>query len=117
MLWTLLLRAISIEFSRHLEEPALAVHVGVQDSGWRAPCCRSCSAPRSATWLKACRSVEDGWFELPLFTDFTARSTRSGSGLVHNSSLASSLWIVIAGHGGLFLAWKTTERLLCAIEA
>ena len=47
VLWMLILRGISIEFRSHVEHPLWRAGTVLLRS--RARCCRSCSAPRSAT--------------------------------------------------------------------
>ena len=90
VLWTLILRGISIEFRSHVEDP-------LWRSAWDAVvlpsparCCRSCSAPRSATSCADCRSTPTAGSRSPLFTDFTPRAAGRHSRLVHGAARASS---------------------------
>src|SRR6185295_5411472 len=48
----------------------------------------------------------DGWFSLPLFTDFT---TRDPVGILDWYTILTGVFalVVLAAHGALFLAWKT----------
>ena len=73
VLWTLILRGVSIEFRSHLEDPLWRPCVGLPVlRGERAaarPVRRRARQPRCA----ACRSARTAGSRSPLFTDFTAR--------------------------------------------
>lgn len=105
VLWALLLRGISIEFRSHVEHTL-----------WRA-------AWDAAFWIASTglpvlfgaalgnlvRGVPidgEGWFELPLFTDFTARAP---VGILDWYTILAGVFalVTLAGHGATFLLWKT----------
>ena len=105
VLWCLLGRGIAIEFRSH-----------VSDSLWRAAWDFVFAAASTllAVFLGAAfgnlmRGVpldSDGWFALPLFTDFSARSP---VGILDWYTILTGVFalLALAGHGALFLAWKT----------
>jgi cytochrome d ubiquinol oxidase subunit II len=105
LLWCLLGRGIAIEFRSH-----------VTDSLWRAAWDFVFAAASTllAVFLGAAfgnlmRGVpldRDGWFALPLFTNFSAREP---VGILDWYTILTGLFalLALAGHGALFLAWKT----------
>src|SRR5262245_28722828 len=105
LLWCLLGRGIAIEFRSH-----------VTDSLWRAAWDFVFVAASTllAVFLGAAfgnlmRGVpldSDGWFSLPLFTDFSARAP---VGILDWYTILTGVFalLALAGHGALFLAWKT----------
>ena len=109
VVWCLILRGISIEFRSH-----------VADRLWRVSWDSVFSAASAllALFLGAAlgnllRGVPlspDGWFTLTLFTDFSAREPVGildwYTGLVGLFALT-----VLAGHGGTYLAWKTSGEV------
>ncbi len=105
VLWTLILRGVSIEFRSHVDHPL-----------WRAvwDAVFAVSSTLMPVLLGAAlgnllRGVplnRDGWFSLDLFTDFTA----SGDvGILDWFTVLVGAFgaIALAGHGATFLAWRT----------
>jgi cytochrome bd ubiquinol oxidase subunit II len=105
VLWSLILRGISIEFRGHVEHPL-----------WRAAwdflfCASSTLLPvllgtALGNLLRGLPIDEQGHFSLALFTDFTARPP---VGILDWYTVMAGIFGVIAigGHGATFLAWKT----------
>jgi cytochrome bd ubiquinol oxidase subunit II len=105
VLWTLILRGISIEFRSHVEH-----------SLWRAAWDFLFSAASAllpvlfgaalGNLLRGLPIGEDGWFSLALFTDFTARPP---VGILDWYTVLAGIFglLAIGGHGATFLAWKT----------
>ena len=105
VLWCLLARGISIEFRSH-----------VPDSLWRtawdfvfAAASTLLAVFLGAAFGNLMRGVPldaDGWFSLPLFTDFSARAP---VGILDWYTILTGAFalLALAGHGALFLAWKT----------
>jgi cytochrome bd ubiquinol oxidase subunit II len=105
VLWTLILRGISIEFRSHAEAPL-----------WRAfwdAAFGVASATLAILFGAALGNLVrglpiggDGWFELALFTDFSARPP---VGILDWYTVATGAFALVAltAHGALFLAWKT----------
>jgi cytochrome bd ubiquinol oxidase subunit II len=105
VLWTLLVRAISIEFRSHLDDR-------LWSSAWDAGFWASSTVlpilfgAAFGNLIRGLPIGADGWFSLPLFTDFTARPP---VGILdwYTIAVGAFAWVAIAGHGALFLAWKT----------
>ena len=105
MLWCLILRGISIEFRSH-----------VNDRVWRGSWdyffwIASLLLPvffgaALGNLLRGVPLTADGWFELSLFTDFSAREP---VGLLDWYTILVGLFALAAlvGHGGAYLAWRT----------
>ena len=105
LLWCLLGRGIAIEFRSH-----------VADSLWRAAWDFVFAAASAliAVFLGAAfgnlmRGVPldaNGWFALPLFTDWSARPP---VGILDWYTVLTAVFalLALAGHGALFLTWKT----------
>ena len=105
LLWCLLGRGIAIEFRSH-----------VTDSLWRSAWDFVFAAASTllAVFLGAAfgnlmRGVpldRDGWFALPLFTNFSAREP---VGILDWYTILTGVFalLALAGHGALFLTWKT----------
>jgi len=105
VLWCLIVRGISLEFRSHLE-----------DAVWRRTwdfffAVSSALLPvflgaALGNLLRGVPLDADGWFELPLFTDFSAREPVGildwYTGLVGLFAFAA-----LTAHGAAFLAWKT----------
>src|SRR5262245_8799180 len=106
VLWCLILRGISIEFRGHVRDPL-----------WRGGWATARGAARAvlASWLGGGlgRLVgglpigADGWFALPLFTDFSARGP---VGILDWYTVLSGVFALVAlsAHGAAFLAWKAS---------
>jgi cytochrome bd ubiquinol oxidase subunit II len=105
VLWMLLLRAISIEFRNHLEHPLWrsAWDAGFWGSSTLLPILFGAAF---GNLIRGLPIGPDGWFSLPLFTDFTGRPP---VGILdwYTVAVGAFAWVAIAGHGALFLAWKT----------
>ena len=105
VVWCLILRGISIEFRSH-----------VTDRLWRGSwdCVFAVASALLPVFLGVAlgnllRGVPlspDGWFTLTLFTDFSAHEP---VGILDWYTALVGLFalVVLAGHGGMFLAWKT----------
>jgi len=105
VLWTLILRGISIEFRSHLEDPLWRT--------WWDFLFFAASALLPVLFGAALGNLlrglplrEDGWFSLTLFTDFTARPP---VGILDWYTVLAGAFglLAIGGHGATFLAWKT----------
>jgi cytochrome d ubiquinol oxidase subunit II len=109
VLWCLIGRGIAVEFRSHVE-----------DRLWRSAFDFVFAAASTllAVFLGAAlgnllRGVpldEEGWFALPLFTDFTAREP---VGILDWYTVLVGVFalVALAAHGGLYLAWKTDGRV------
>ncbi len=105
VLWSLILRGISIEFRSHIEHPL-----------WRTAwdfvfCAGSAVLPvlfgaALGNLLRGLPIDGQGYFALALFTDFTARPP---VGILDWYTVLAGIFglLAIAGHGATFLAWKT----------
>ncbi|HEX7784787.1 MAG TPA: cytochrome d ubiquinol oxidase subunit II [Methylomirabilota bacterium] len=105
LLWCLVGRGLAIELRSHVADPL-----------WRAAWdfAFAGSSTLLAVFLGAAfgnlmRGVPldtNGWFALPLFTDFTAREP---VGILDWYTMLTAVFalVALAGHGALFLAWKT----------
>ena len=105
VLWCLILRGISIEFRSHVSDP---VWRGSWDVFFFVA---SALLPvffgaALGNLLRGVPLTAEGWFELPLFTDFSARPPVGildwYTALVGVFALAA-----LCAHGAAFLAWKT----------
>ena len=107
VLWSLILRGIAIEFRSHVGDPF-----------WRAAwdaifCGASTLLPvlLGAALGNVLRGVpldEHGWFDLPLFTDFSASPP---VGVLDWYSVLTGVFalVALAAHGAAFLAWRAAE--------
>jgi cytochrome d ubiquinol oxidase subunit II len=105
VLWALLLRGISIEFRSHVEHPL-----------WRAAWDAAFAVASLAlpvlfgaalgNLVRGLPLDGEGWFTLPLFTDFTVRDP---VGILDWYTIGAGVFalVAIAGHGATFLMWKT----------
>jgi cytochrome d ubiquinol oxidase subunit II len=105
VLWTLILRGISIEFRSHVAAPL-----------WRAFWDAAFGVASAALAILFGAALGNlvrglpigggGWFELALFTDFSARAP---VGILDWYTVAAGVFALVAltAHGALFLAWKT----------
>jgi cytochrome d ubiquinol oxidase subunit II len=105
VLWTLILRGISIEFRSHVEHPLwrAAWDAGFAGASILLPVLFGAALGNLVRGLPL---DGEGWFSLPLFTDFTARPP---VGILDWYSGFAGVFalIVLTGHGALFLEWKT----------
>jgi cytochrome d ubiquinol oxidase subunit II len=105
VLWSLIVRGISIEFRSHVEDPL-----------WRSAwdflfCLASAVLPilfgaALGNLIRGLPIDRDGHFALALFTDFTAKPP---VGILDWYTVLAGVFglLAIAGHGATFLAWKT----------
>jgi cytochrome d ubiquinol oxidase subunit II len=105
VLWTLVLRGISIEFRSHVQDPL-----------WRAAwdfvffgASSLLAVLFGAAFANLVRGVPlraDGWFALTLFTHFR---TEDPVGILDWYTVLVGVFalVTLAAHGGAFLAWKT----------
>ena len=105
VLWCLILRGISLEFRSHVEDPV-----------WRKSWDFFFSVASAllpvflgaalGNLLRGVPLDADGWFELALFTDFSAREP---VGILDWYTLLVGVFAFAAltAHGAVFLAWKT----------
>jgi cytochrome bd ubiquinol oxidase subunit II len=105
VLWTLILRGVSIELRSHVDNPlwrgAWDVVFGV--ASLLLPVLFGAALGNLVRGLPLDR---EGWFSLPLFTDFTAKNP---VGILDWYTVSAGVFalLAIAGHGAAFLAWKT----------
>ncbi len=105
VIWTLILRAVAIEFRSH-----------VNDQLWRAfwdVVFSVASAVLAVLWGAAIGNVlrglplgSNGWFALPLFTTF---GTTPPVGILDWYTVLTGVFALVAlvGHGAVFLTWRT----------
>lgn len=114
VLWLLILRGVSIEFRSHHENP-------LWRSFWDATFALSSlviAIVLGAAIGNLVRGVPldaTGYFSAPLFTDFRI-GQRPGAFDWYTLTIALFALIVIAGHGALFLSWKTTAAVQARSE-
>ncbi|HEX4822842.1 MAG TPA: cytochrome d ubiquinol oxidase subunit II [Candidatus Polarisedimenticolaceae bacterium] len=109
VLWTLILRGISIEFRNHVAAPLWRSFWDVVFSAASA----ALAVLLGAALGNLVRGVpidERGWFSLALFTDWTARNP---VGILDWYTVATGLFALVAltTHGAAFLAWKCDGEL------
>ena len=105
VLWCLILRGVSIEFRSHVENP---VWRQAWDFFFAVP---SVLLPvffgaALGNLLRGLPIDGDGWFELPLFTDFSAGDP---VGILdwYTVSIGVFALVALAAHGAAYLVWKT----------
>jgi cytochrome bd ubiquinol oxidase subunit II len=109
VLWVLILRGIAIEFRSHtahaLWRTAWDFVFGV--ASLLLPVLFGAAL---GNLLRGLPLDRDGWFSLPLFTDFT---TGGEVGILDWYTVLIGVFALVAivGHGGTFLAWKTDEAV------
>ncbi len=105
VLWTLILRGISMEFRSHVADPMWR---GFFDAvfGFASLLLPILLGAALGNVLRGVPLDEHGTFDLPLFTDFTAHSP---VGILDWFTVLAGVFalVVITAHGALFLAWKT----------
>ena len=105
VLWVLILRGVSIECRSHVEHGLwrAAFDTGFAISSTLLPVLFGAALGNLVRGLPL---DAQGWFSLPLFTDFSARAP---VGILDWYTILAGLFalVVIAGHGATFLAWKT----------
>jgi cytochrome d ubiquinol oxidase subunit II len=106
VIWTLILRAVAIEFRSH-----------VADGLWRAFWDTGFSVASIllpvllgaaiGNVIRGLPLTSDGWFELTLFTNF---GTGPAVGILDWYTVLTGVCalVALAGHGATFLAWRTT---------
>ena len=104
VLWALILRGISIEFRSHVDHPLwrAAWDAGFAGASTLLPVLFGAALGNLVRGLPL---DGDGWFSLPLFTDFSARPP---VGILDWYSVFAGVFAlaVLAGHGATFLQWK-----------
>jgi cytochrome bd ubiquinol oxidase subunit II len=105
VLWSLILRGISIEFRSHVEAPMWrAAWDGV--FGAASTLLPVLFGAALGNLLRGLPLNEDGWFSLALFTHF---GTSAPVGILDWYTVLAGVFSLVAlvGHGAAFLAWKT----------
>jgi cytochrome d ubiquinol oxidase subunit II len=109
VLWCLIIRGISIEFRSHVPNPL-----------WRGAwdfffVVASVLLPvffgaALGNLLRGVPLTPEGWFELPLFTNFTAADP---VGILDWYTIVTGVFALVAllAHGSVFLAWKTSGEV------
>jgi cytochrome d ubiquinol oxidase subunit II len=106
VVWTLILRGIAIEFRSHVGDP-------LWRSAWDVVFCGASAllpvllGAALGNLLRGVPLDAYGWFELPLFTDFT---TAEPVGLLDGYTVLTGLFALVALvlHGAALLAWRAT---------
>src|SRR5262245_47684621 len=105
VLWSLILRGISIEFRSHVVDP---IWRSLWDTGLGVASLLLAVFFGAAlgNLLRGLPLDDRGWFSLALFTDFSARAP---VGILDWYTVLVGLFALVALmlHGALFLAWKT----------
>lgn len=111
ILWVLILRGIAIEFRSHSEN-ALWRTAWDFVFGVASTLLPVLFGAALGNLLRGLPLNQEGWFSLPLFTDFT---TGGEVGILdwYTALVGVFALLAIAGHGGTYLAWKTDEGV-CA---
>jgi cytochrome d ubiquinol oxidase subunit II len=105
VLWCIILRGIAIEFRSHVDNPIWRTSWDV--AFWLASTLLPVFFGAAlGNLLRGLPLDADGWFALPLFTDFSARAP---VGILDWYTVLVGVFALtaLAGHGALFLAWKT----------
>ncbi|HJQ99243.1 MAG TPA: cytochrome d ubiquinol oxidase subunit II [Candidatus Polarisedimenticolaceae bacterium] len=105
LLWTLIVRGISIELRSHVEAPLWRAF-------WDAAFCGASAllailfGAALGNILRGVSIGPDGWFSLPLFTDFSGRPP---VGILDWYTVLVAVFSLLAltAHGAAFLHWKT----------
>jgi cytochrome d ubiquinol oxidase subunit II len=105
VLWTLILRAIGIEFRSHIRDPlwSAAWDVVFWGASTLLPVLFGAAL---GNLIRGVTLDADGWFSLWLFTDFSARAP---VGILDWYTVSTGVFALIAvtAHGATFLVWKT----------
>lgn len=105
VLWSLTLRGVAIEFRNHVDDP-------LWQSFWDVVfCVASSTMPillgvALGNVIRGIPLDNTGYFNIPLFSNF---STRNPLGVLDWYTVSMGLFVLctLAGHGALYLAWKT----------
>jgi cytochrome bd ubiquinol oxidase subunit II len=105
VLWVLILRGVSIEFRSHVDHP-------LWRAAWDAIFAGASTllpvlfGAALGNLVRGLPLDAQGWFALPLFTDFSAKSP---VGILDWYTVLAGVFalIALAGHGATFLAWKS----------
>jgi cytochrome d ubiquinol oxidase subunit II len=105
VLWVLILRGVSIEFRSHVDHP-------LWRAAWDAIFAGASTllpvlfGAALGNLVRGLPLDTQGWFALPLFTDFSAKSP---VGILDWYTVLAGVFalIALAGHGATFLAWKS----------
>ena len=105
VVWSLLLRGIAIEFRSHVFEPLWR---GFWDGtfSWASALLAVLFGAAIGNVIRGLPLDGDGWFSLTLFTTFLPRAP---VGILDGYTVLTGGFalLVLAGHGALFLSWKT----------
>jgi cytochrome d ubiquinol oxidase subunit II len=109
ILWVLILRGIAIEFRSHSEN-ALWRTAWDFVFGVASTLLPVLFGAALGNLLRGLPLNQEGWFSLPLFTDFT---TGGEVGILDWYTVIVGVFALLAivGHGGTYLAWKTDEAV------
>ena len=105
VLWVLILRGISIEFRSHVDHP-------LWRAAWDAVFAGASTmlpvlfGAALGNLVRGLPLDAEGWFSLPLFTDFTASAP---VGILDWYTVLAGVFALtaLAGHGATFLLWKS----------
>jgi cytochrome bd ubiquinol oxidase subunit II len=105
VLWVLILRGIAIEFRSHIENQLWRTAWDVVFAG-ASTLMPVLLGAALGNLLRGLPLDRNGWFSLPLFTDFT---TRGEVGILDWYTVLTGVFALVAltAHGATFLAWKT----------
>ena len=106
VLWTLIFRGLAIEFRSHIDQR-------LWRGGWDAVFAAASTVlpvlfgAAMGNLVRGLPVNQDGWFSLPLFTDFSARAP---VGILDWFTVFAGVFALaaLAAHGATFLAWKTS---------
>jgi cytochrome d ubiquinol oxidase subunit II len=109
VLWTLLVRGLSIEFRNHVDDPLWSAFFDVCFSAASALLALLLGVAL-ANLIRGVPLDGDGWFALTLFTHFR---TEAPVGILDWYTLLVGAFalLTLMAHGGAFLAWKTTGEV------
>jgi cytochrome d ubiquinol oxidase subunit II len=105
VLWCIILRGISIEFRSHVQDPIWRVSWDFFFS-LASTLLPVFFGAALGNLLRGLPLDAEGWFALALFTDFSAREP---VGILDWYTVLAGVFALaaLAGHGALFLTWKT----------
>jgi cytochrome bd ubiquinol oxidase subunit II len=119
VLWCLILRGVAIEFRSHITEP-LWRRFWDTVFAFASALLPVLLGAALGNVIRGVPLTRDGWFQLTLFTSFLPRDP---VGILDWFTVVSGVFalVALAGHGALFLAWKTAgpvgDRAVAARDA